>query len=189
MGKQFVILGLSGAGKDTIAELLIKHRRTRCYNLKWSALAKTTLAQWYDVAEEYFTDPVKRTEQVPGENFTYLDVLVKAYHAWQEIDPKLTVRPTVKHIKTIISTSDIIYTDTRSLAEAEAIAQLAHEHFTHVIHVFGSAIEYRQSSDRMLEDIKYHLALNCPVFDYHRMYNGGSIRDLSSSLLINRLYD
>lgn len=149
MSTIFVLLGLSNSGKDTAAGFMLAD------NIKFSAMMKRTLEKWYGLNEGDLDNKFVRSQIVPGESFTYLDVMVRAYHAWQAIDDKLTVRPTTKQIRQSLEAGrDVVLTDIRKEVEVEAVRELSKEgHNVVLVHIFGRQGEQRLSSDAKLEEL------------------------------------
>lgn len=172
----YVVMGLSGAGKDTVATYL------EAINVKWSAYAKRFYEQCYNLPEGFLDDREKRLQVVPGENFTYLDVLKRGYEAWDIIDTKLTVRPTTKQILILLEDGhNVVLTDTRKYSEVEAIAHIGLSGYKVIlIHVFGRSTEQMLESDRLLPSLL--LRLHRFASSVHEICNTGSAKQLQDKV-------
>lgn len=114
------ILGKSRAGKDTLASFLTGSK------IKFAGIAKRTFEQWYGLNKGDLERSEVRNAQVPDlDGVTYLDIMVRAYHAWRAIDPYLTIRPTIKQIQAELGADKpVIITDVRSPEELTSLLKL-----------------------------------------------------------------
>lgn len=172
----YVVMGLSGSGKDTVASNL------DVINVKWSAYAKRFLEGCYGLASNSLDDREARLQLVPGESFTYLDVLKRAYEAWDIIDTKLTVRPTKEYIQTYLEDGyNVVLTDTRKYSEVEAIKELSNAGYkVCVIYIYGRLGETRLAPDELLEGLIAELISFSD--EYHKVMNNRTEGALFSAL-------
>lgn len=180
MAKLYVVFGLSGAGKDTVYELLRDELGSEnCVNVKFSGLMKCTFEEWYGVPAGSFDDREFRERFVPGRNVTYLDVMVKAYHAWDEIDPALTVRPTERLIRQHLESGvNVVVTDCRKHTEAESLVAVGYEYGVEVVYVYGRVGEMRKSSDMLMEELRDRVVCVTDIQTHLELVNTGDIRHL-----------
>lgn len=137
------ILGYSRSGKDTIASEMTGYR------VKFAGLMKRTFEEWYGLERYALEDEKVRNSKPEGSRDTYLKIMVKAFHAWDEIDPLLTIRPTIREIKHILSCKQpVIITDVRKPKEATALVGTGYP--VHVINVKRD-IAKAEPSDMFLE--------------------------------------
>lgn len=195
-GTVFVVLGLSGAGKDIVYEVLRRERELpdrEVHNIKFSGLMKRTFEQWYDVPKGSFDDREFREQLVPGTDMTYLDVMVKAYHAWENIDPLLTVRPTIQQAQTLLENGhDVVITDCRKMGEAKAIVDIHQCGYNlRLIHVYGRVGETRKSSDVLLENlISYiHNSAYSDFYTFSKVANTGDLAYLAQQMYAFNLFN
>ena len=81
-----LVTGQSNAGKDTTFELIRDLVPTEVLNIKFSYPMKKMIAYAYDVTVDQLNDKSFRYQNVPGENFTYSDVMVRCFHHFPNID-------------------------------------------------------------------------------------------------------
>lgn len=154
MNRIYVLSGVSGAGKDMLAKYLMEFDNDVVL-VQWSAIAKRTYERWYNIPKGSLDDREFRLRQIPGMDKTYLQVLIDAYHAWNDIDPRLTIRPTLRVINRLLKDGkDVVITDTRKKEEADDLVELVNrsrviELFN--VHVFGREGEAALSSDDNLD--------------------------------------
>lgn len=162
MTNVFVLIGNSGAGKDTAAEIL------GVPNIKWSALMKRTFEEWYGCKPGSFEDREFRVTHILPNGDTPLGVMVKAYDAWNAIDPGLTARPIARKVKHLLELGcDVCFTDTRRQLEAELICDMANatDSTVVVISIVGGT---QLTTDRQQRNIHDTLMLGSrDVVEYH----------------------
>lgn len=184
----YTLSGVSGAGKDTLAKALMEFD-SDVVQVQWSGIFKRTFEAWYGIPTGSLDDRVFRLTEVPGLGKTYLQVMIDAYHKWNEIDPRLTIRPTIRRIKSLLDEGkDIVITDTRKKEEADDLYSLV-MHQRPEVDLFHVLIEGREgeaelASDDNLEYNQYRLS-TCAIYQ-DTFYNDGGIdkvEDMASYLL------
>lgn len=166
------IHGYSRSGKDTLASYL------KGAKIKFSAPMKRAFESWYGLAPMALEDPVVRASEVPGRTgVTYLGVMIKAYHAWQDIDPLLTTRPTIRKIKRCLEQNQpVILTDLRLPVEVSEVIALAYPIAT--VGVFRLASTYETSDRHWKFNVK---RLKEAGALYTGIDNNGSLDDLKKA--------
>lgn len=192
MNRIYVLTGLSGAGKDTLANAL-KEFDSDVVQVQWSALMKRTFENWYGIPAFSLDDREFRQTIVPGLSKTYLQVMIDAYHKWNEIDPRLTIRPTIAGVKELLDLGkDIVITDTRKKEEADDLYSLVMLERTEIdlfhVAIGGRVGEAALASDDNLEYNRGKLA-QCSSADYF-FINNKDIDNVEgfASFLLNRGY-
>lgn len=155
----FIIWGISDSGKDTVYNLINEQLPT--VNIKLSQPCKDTLEKWLNLSEGSLNDKNFRTKFVTNiitgkqEDYTYDDILVRAFKAWNDMVPGGWL--TVGYIAKIITDEqnpwflkkNIAFTDVRRHCELEMIKQLADKFNLVFIHVAGRGTQ--KSSDKELK--------------------------------------
>jgi hypothetical protein len=118
-------MGYSGAGKDTLCREMQK--LIRAANVKWSRPMKDMFEMVYDLPAGFLDDPEKRLEKLPGTDISYLDVMVKAFEFFPQIDPHMMTRKVTKLIKQMLMSRTVILTDTRNFTEMYVILKFLDE--------------------------------------------------------------
>ncbi len=196
MNRIYTLSGVSGAGKDTLAKALMELDND-VVQVQWSGIFKRTFENWYGIPEFSLDDRVFRLTEVPGLGKTYLQVMIDAYHKWNEIDPRLTIRPTIRRIVELLNEGkDIVITDTRKKEEAEDLYYLVMygdienkrviDLFN--VHIFGRKGEAALESDDNLDRNLTTLSC-CSSSDLTFINNGGIDKvETFASELLNRGY-
>lgn len=151
MNRIYVLTGLSGAGKDTLAKELIEYDED-VVQVQWSGIAKRTYENWYGIPKGSLDDREFRLQNIPGFDKSYLQVLIDAYTKWDEIDPRLTVRPTLRYIHALLDQGhDIVITDTRKKEEADDLFNLVMYERPEVC-LFHVSLEGREGEKKLESD-------------------------------------
>lgn len=116
-----VILGVSRSGKDTLAKIALSVSPGT--NVKFSAPMKRVYEYLYDLPEGSLDDDQTRFLEVPGlPGVTYLDIMIRAFKTWPQVDPYLCIRKTRKTIDSALSQGlSVVFTDIRNPAEVETL--------------------------------------------------------------------
>ena len=161
----FIIWGYSDSGKDTVYNLINKHLPTE--NIKLSQPCKDTLEKWLGLPEGSLNDKEFRQKQVVNtitnyqEDYTYDDLLVKAFDAWNLMTPGGWL--TVGYIGQVLTnpnysylTSNIAFTDVRRHSELDMIKlQLANHYNLVFIHVVGRGTQKSSDKELTVEDFSF----------------------------------
>lgn len=174
----FIIWGYSDSGKDTVYNLINKHLPTT--NIKLSQPCKDTLEKWLGLPEGSLNDKEFRQKQVVNtitsyqEDYTYDDVLVKAFDAWNLMTPGGWL--TVGYIGQVLTnpnysylTSNIAFTDVRRHSELDMIKlQLANHYNLVFIHVVGRGTQKSSDKELTVEDFSF-------IKEQYTLYNSFEI--------------
>lgn len=161
----FIIWGYSDSGKDTVYNLINKHFPTT--NIKLSQPCKDILEKWLGLPESSLNDKEFRQKQVVNtitgyqEDYTYDDLLVKAFAAWNLMTPGGWL--TVGYIGQVLTnpnysylTSNIAFTDVRRHSELDMIKlQLANHYNLVFIHVVGRGNQKSSDKELTKEDFSF----------------------------------
>ncbi|MFB2876880.1 hypothetical protein [Floridanema aerugineum] len=181
-----VILGNSGAGKDTVTEVL-KAEVGNCIVHKWSAPMKRMLEYAYDLPTGSLEDREIRSQEVPDmPGVTYLDLMVRCFEFFPKIDPLMMIRKVFRAIQSDVKNKGkiVISNDLRNPLEAEAIANLAIYYPLHIIRVERKGCKGLKS-DKFLKT-NYQTLLKVAK-TAHIVNNNGTLNDLkqATKMLIN----
>jgi hypothetical protein len=130
----FIVSGVSGSGKDTVYELL--NEIVPCRNIKFSSPCKRMVEDWLDLPNESLNDNNFKSQHVINpvnnkrESFTYLDMLIEAYHCWDKMYPGgyLSVGKIKKTIEEDVWDLNLCFTDVRKDSEIELIQSIQHNY-------------------------------------------------------------
>lgn len=160
----FIIWGISDSGKDTVYKLINKYLPTT--NIKLSQPCKDILEKWLNIPEGSLNDknfrPKLVTNTITGqqEDYTYDDLLVKAFDAWNLMTPGGWL--TVGYIGQVLTnpnysylTSNIAFTDVRRYSEISMIKQLANKFNLVFIHVLGRGTQKLSDKELTKEDFSF----------------------------------
>lgn len=161
----FIIWGYSDSGKDTVYNLINKHFPTT--NIKLSQPCKDILEKWLGLPESSLNDKEFRQKQVVNtitgyqEDYTYDDLLVKAFAAWNLMTPGGWL--TVGYIGQVLTnpnysylTSNIAFTDVRRHSELNMIKLKLVNHYNLVfIHVVGRGVQKSSDKELTVEDFSF----------------------------------
>lgn len=116
-----VILGVSRSGKDTLCRIALEENPG--VNIKFSGPMKRTYEYLYDLPEGSLDDYHTRFLEVPNlPGVTYLDIMIRAFETWPQVDPYLCIRKTRKAIDSALSQDlSVVFTDIRNPAEVETL--------------------------------------------------------------------
>jgi hypothetical protein len=177
-----VLLGVSGAGKDTAASFL-QGQNPKLINVKFSDPIKQALAAYLGVDRALMDDREWRTTVIPELGCTPLDILVKSFDYMPQIHPRLGLVATGRQCRSILeSGGQIVFTDMRNLAERNFVVELASKY---AVPLFVYQIHRRdaqpQSSDRLVSAI-YHTLRPYHVQTVGRIPNNGSLPEFQDAL-------
>ena len=164
-----VILGASGAGKDTLLSALLD--LSPIYKkVSFSRPLKSYLEEAYSLEPFYLDTPEgKATPFPPAPNNTFLDVLMEAYHCSKE--GVLGHMVTDLALKNILSDYKpvAVFTDMRKLMEAQHLVKLGLP--IYLVNL-SSHLEVVRSTDETMEDIARFLIDSGPInpYSYHNDY-------------------
>lgn len=133
----YIVMGMSGAGKDTVGEWLLKEPRSKL--VKFAAPGKRVLEFMMRIPEGSLDNRAFRMSIAPNcQGRTYLQVLIDFYiHKEKVIGKDLFTNQTMEVIlEHVASFRDIIITDLRSWDECEAILSIAEDVELNVIWVY-----------------------------------------------------
>ena len=173
----FIIWGYSNSGKDTTYSLINKYLPTE--NIKLSQPCKDTLERWLSLPTGSLNDKDFRSKQVVNtitgelEDYTYTDLLVRAFDAWNLMVPWGWL--TVGYVKdNLPNNTNLAFTDIRRHSELEMIKlHLAHQYNLVFIHLEGRG--KAETSDRELikDDFSFikdpYTLYNPPEIDIKRL--------------------
>lgn len=114
----FLVVGNSGSGKDTVADVL------PAINVKFAAPGKRALEQIYGLTSGFLDDRALRQQVAPHSGGkTYLDVLIDLWeHRSKIIGPDLFPQQVAKKIGGYLENSlNVVVTDLRSKEELQVI--------------------------------------------------------------------
>jgi len=178
--KIYVLMGYSGAGKDSLYKEMIKvGTGTALANIKWSSPMKKTIADIYDIPREWLDNPVKRLQKVPNhpDGITWLDLMIRCFEHFPQIDPNMMTQKVRREIALWLDNGNsVCLTDTRNFAELEVIKVFAKEYPVVLVWVSSPRETFRES-DRYQRDI--FKAINRINLITHNVYNGGIKEDLA----------
>jgi hypothetical protein len=120
-----VILGPSRSGKDTTFGVLCKTLEVPLVNIKFSGPMKRVLEYMYVLPEGSMEDPGTRASEVPGlPGVTFLDLMVRCYHAWPLMDPRMGMERSKEDVRVAQDSGVIpVFTDVRKDCEAQYIRE------------------------------------------------------------------
>ena len=164
-----VITGVSGAGKDTMASRIAQIMDTK--NIKFSQPMKEMMSYAYGVDISQFEDKQKRFEYVPGENFTYSDIMIRCFHTFPNIDSKMMIRKTKEVINNHINQTNLVFTDIRNIPEVRVIWEISKEY--PVIHIHINTEKEGLTSDKNLHNVLEMLGImDIPRYTFFNKYEG-----------------
>lgn len=165
-----IITGKSDAGKDTIATIL-QEINGEIVNVKFSYPMKKMLAYVYSVDVGQFEDKERRMEKVPGEDFTYADLMTRAFKHFRAIDDKMMIRKVIHNVEKNVSTG-VVITDMRTPSEVEAVLNLG----IPITHIALDADVPGKDADYYLEYNRATLNRS-PLVTTYRLWNDKGGRD------------
>ena len=93
-----IVLGYSGAGKDTFARALAEQDPT-IVNVKWSAPMKQAIALLYGINPDQLEDREFRQQIVPGRAFTWLELMIRTAKHFRQVDEKIMFPQTLAKLE------------------------------------------------------------------------------------------
>lgn len=130
MNKHIVcIFGASGSGKDTAGSYL--ERNHKFLGRKFARPMKEFVETQYNLKPGTLdTQEGKAQLLYPGSDKTFADLLVGAYHFWQQFDDAMTARNVAKDIEELVVNTpwNVVLTDVRKICEALLLRNIVWEH-------------------------------------------------------------
>lgn len=148
----FVLMGYSGAGKDTLCQQLL--RIIDGINLKWSRPMKDMLEAHYGLPKGFLEDRMKRLEPVPGhpDGISWLDLMIRAFHYIPMVDPLIYIRKVRQQaLEALEVGQEVIFTDTRNYTELEVIQELSEKYLIVPVWISRSGASPKDSDCYQLE--------------------------------------
>ncbi len=177
MGKMYILMAYSGAGKDSLAREIQK--LIPAVNIKWSRPMKDMFDLVYGLPPGFLDDPVLRLQLVPGhpEGITWLDLMIRAYVYFPKLDPNMMIQKVIRDIRRALSDGEaVILTDTRNLTEEAIIRQLYDEgHQIYLVEIKRPNV-LPKASDQLCEDITWKIVRYSS--DEFLVKNNGDIEQL-----------
>lgn len=140
MARIYNVMGVSGAGKDTVAGIL-SELLPKTKMIKWVQPTKDAIEAAYGLPVGTLNDREARQQPIDPSrwgSFSYLDLLVEM--AKVKMNSSLTFGrdETVQDIKlALLDGYDVVLTDTRMPSEVEEVMELSQQYPVHNICVFG----------------------------------------------------
>lgn len=187
MNKLYVLVGVSGAGKDTTAEI-IQRQLYATVNVKFSQPMKDAFEQWLGL-ERGFLNTDKRNlyvlNQVTGEreNFTYHDLMIRAWKSWREIYPSLTVGYVYRNCLTELTYSknvSLIFSDVRNKEEMQAVRLLKEKTNTPICFIILEGRGDAKESDAYCNTLKNYESF---MGERYVIDNPGTINELEQAVI------
>lgn len=180
----YVVMGFSDAGKDSVAKAIQNVSKTTS-NIKWSSPMKGMIEYAYGLPEGALNDKEFRVKEVPTlPGVTWNDLMIRCFHHFPQIDPKMMIQKVNKQIETVLSNAlDIVITDTRNYSELEEIQRFYFKYLykVKVIPIWvHSPFETKKESDKYQGNIFYSLSQLTGI--RHIIANTGTIEDLSNKV-------
>lgn len=148
----FVVMGYSGAGKDTLCQQLL--RIIDGVNLKWSRPMKDMLEAHYNLPLGFLDDRMKRLEPVPNhpDGISWLDLMIRAFHHLPAIDPLICVRKVKQQaIEALKAGKEVVFTDTRNHTELEVIQEISQDYLVVPVWISRPGVCPKESDCHQLE--------------------------------------
>ena len=176
-----VVIGQSGAGKDTSYTILEQQLCLPAQNVKFVKPFKEAMANYLGVALEMLEDRVYRNQILPELGCSPLDLMVRGFKHMPNIHPELGIYYTRRQVQSVFENDQIpIFTDCRNPAEIGFISQLTQEgHKLYTVHLVRSDLDliesdlHLPSNSRQLRLLSSH---------YLMTPNNGTKEDLAESL-------
>ncbi len=174
MTKHVVVLfGASGSGKDTIAGWLEKEKGF--LQRKFARPMKEFVEKCYGLRPFTLDTPEGKAQLLPESDKTFGDLLVGAYHFWQQFDDAMTARMVARDIEelTISTPWNVVLSDVRKPCEAMMLRDMVWEFEgdennpyikLHIIVVGGRGVQL--SSDWMQKECMNILQDCCWTIQY-----------------------
>lgn len=179
----FMVMGYSGAGKDTIGDLIKAEIASQ--TVKFAAPGKRALEFMLQVEEGLLDDREKRIEVAPNcQGRTYLEVLMDFYHHRKlVIGEDLFTSQTVDKLKGFSHDNvDVVVTDCRSTDEGLAIVNLVEHGYFNLVTLWV----VREGAKMLSTDTLQHGIYEdlCNYSDEHYViYNKGTKEGLRDTLV------
>lgn len=156
----FIIWGYSDSGKDEVYKLINKHLSTE--NIKLSQPCKDILEKWLNLPEGSLNDKDFRTKFVTNtitgkqEDYTYDDILVRAFKAWNDMVPGgwLTVGYIGQGLY-LLGNKNLAFTDIRRHVELELIKKAFDYYNLVFINVYGRGTQKSSDKELRVEDFMF----------------------------------
>lgn len=176
-----MLFGASGSGKDTIAEHLY---HSKCIHYKFARPMKEFVEKCYNLPYGTLDTQEGKAQKLPNSDKTFADLLVGAYHFWQQFDDAMTARGVMKKVEHLILKTpwNSVISDCRKLCEAELLRDFCWQHpdvRLHVLRVVGRG--EMKSSDLEQQDCINLLNNSCSYFT-SVIYNEGSLESLMKTI-------
>jgi hypothetical protein len=180
--KIIVVLGVSRAGKDTVASIIQNHIPIKL--IKFSATMKRMMEYAYCLPDGALEQDCYRNTVVPHlhqQGTTYLDLMVKSFTHMREIDPYIMFPRTEYEInKALKDGFSVCLTDIRSPQEVDLILGLAKNFELDLLYVNRPGIEPLESDKHLSEN---YLTLSGEAQRTIQFNNTGDITHLESQVL------
>lgn len=135
MNKILILLGVSGVGKDTIANEIVRASPEPWEIIKFSRQFKETLEVNYGLTPNSLDTVEGKSLINPDTGNTFLEALIAAFDFHNSHIPSLHPRLTIAKIKDKLNQSNVILTDLRSPYECQAIIENFPTSQTDIIHL------------------------------------------------------
>ena len=173
MSYEVVLMGVSGAGKDTIFSAL--NACTKMVNIKFAAPMKRMMEYVYSLPPCSLEERDLRTYRIPGhpDGITYGEMMVRCYKYFPAIDPMMMVRKVWLEAADAVKDSPVVFTDIRNHEEVKAVLELQVPIYLAKVIRPGA---FPKDSDLKLPTLLHELSKYAT--QYHRIENRGSVADL-----------
>jgi hypothetical protein len=177
----YVVTGISGAGKDTVSDIIkakFQYYNTRI--IKFAQPVKSFLEHVYDLPEGYL-NTLGKYEPCPLPGMNWNDLLVKWWEFTPRLDPYMWLRQTRAEVdKALKGGANIIFNDVRNLKEVEYLEALALNVPMCVIRVWRPGA-IALPSDEHLQEVELRLSRVALVS--RAVVNNGTLEDLRQAVL------
>lgn len=183
-----VILGNSGAGKDTLAGIIKDVLRMKVGKpseiVKFVKPFKKALSIYLGVPVEQLEDRIYRVTPIPELGCTPLDLMIRGYEVMPLLHPRLGLYSTGQEVSKLMDYGRIpIFTDCRNSSEVDYLQILAtpgHPLFVFTIERMGE--KHLKSDEHLGENINRlaSIAAHWGHFD-----NNGTLSDLANQVLLH----
>lgn len=190
----FIIWGISDSGKDTVYKLINKHLPTTD-NIKASQPCKDIFEKWLNLPKDSLNDKDFRSKQVvntitgQSEDYTYDDLLVRAFKAWNDMVPGGWL--TVGYVGKVITDKqnpyylnrNIAFTDVRRHSELDMIKlKLTDKYNLVFIHVLGRGTLKESDKELTKEDFSF-------IKEQYTLYNSPELDEEELEYRVKTLLD
>lgn len=173
-----VLMGVSGAGKDTVFSALNACAGGKMVNIKFSAPMKRMMEYAYDLPPNALEDRDLRTYRIPRhpDDITYGDMMVRCYKHFPAIDPYMMARKVKKQAEeSLFIRKPVCFTDIRNHEEVDVVLGLNVPIYLAKVVRPGTV---PKDSDLKLPTLLYNLAYTAKY--YQRIDNNGDVSKLQA---------